>query len=565
MITVIIQASNIGVSFEKRNKSIIDGKQALSFLINRLTEEKDLDIVLCTSDRPEDDDLELVAHENQIKLFRGDYSDVLRRIADAVNECKCTDFVRVFANYPLIDICELKKLYVNHVRGGYDYSYNEHNEGVLLGTGCEVFSVNFLNTLCLLELDRNQRETISYYVRQNNRFNIYKRKCWDKRPGYKVNLDTEKDLEVINEIVNNIEIMDNLHIKEYFDSHFVLSRYNLESPPIEIEAEKIFLHPRKVEKFLKAEPDLSFPICVTVSLTNRNNVSCASKYENSIDDKKESQFELQFEVFKTTICELKAGGTLGIVFGEYGEPTIYEHFSEAVKCVYENELGVGMITDGIERVDLSVVDCFDWIRVNLDASTAEEYYKLKNVDLFETVISNIVFYAKHCKDVEIGYVVTGSNISQVESIVLRLREIGVSNVRFSINCDGNDLYPGLTDLSYLKFYMNKNFRIVLNDLKKESANGNAGLPCVISSIASSIAYDGNVYICESLGKTEWMVPIGNLYQQTYREIWFSEERLRQLAVISDSEFCNNNCPRCRISKFNLLIDRIKSSSLRCFI
>lgn len=565
MITVILQASNIGASFENRNNSLIGNQKELSFLINRLKEDNELNVVMCTSNEAADDDLEALATSNGICIFRGDYSDVLGRICNAINAIGCDNFVRVFANYPLVDILELKKLYEHHISGGYEYSYNEHKDGVLWGTGCEVFSSRLFMKLEQEDLDKAQRETISYYVRQSTDCRILRYSYFNNRPGYKVSLDTLKDLEVINEIVSNVSTIDNETIKKYFDAHQILARYNLEAPSKEVGVEKLFLHPNKIDNLLVENYDMSYPISVEMTLTNACNLNCVYCSDNELRTKQGRTSELTIETIKRLFEDLSKAGTSGVVLEGGGEPTLYSDFEKVVECAKEKGLALGLITNGTVRLEDGVLRNFEWIRVSLDASTASEYKELKGVDCFERVMSNIAHYSKFCDTVGVGYVVTNKNISQLESLVMRLRDLGVSYIQLRPVVDCDELYPRGVDLGYLKFYMNTKFGVIVDGMKENSSSGNGGLPCKTSSITSIISGDGSVYICGRLNIYDWLKPIGNINEQSFNDIWIGDERMKQLKMINDAEFCKNNCPQCRVSKFNQLINRLDNIKSKNFI
>ena len=185
--TIILQVSNIGVSYQNRNFSLINGQTVVSYLIGRLKRDLECKVIITTSDRLEDDIFERIAVREQVEIFRGNFEDVLERICGAVRHDGCENFIRVFANYPLIDLQHMKELYREHIEGNFDYSYNEHQQGVLWGIGCEIFSTDFIQRLDQEKLDLVQRETISFYVRQNAAtFKINKKCVCDKRPGYKL-------------------------------------------------------------------------------------------------------------------------------------------------------------------------------------------------------------------------------------------------------------------------------------------------------------------------------------------------------------------------------------------
>lgn len=567
MITVVLQISNVGVSYENRNFSQIKGRHVVSYLIGRLKNDTECNVIITTSDREEDNIFELIAAEEEVSIFRGDYRDVLSRIYGAIRQEGCKNFVRVLANYPLIDIEQMKILYEEHVEGQYDYSYNEHQHGVLWGTGCEVFSAKLISMLKNEQLDVGQRETISFYIRQNaNRFRILKQEVCTKRPGYKLYLETEKDLEVIQELVDNIDDINNQSILEYMDSHKILSKYNLDAPAKEVGIEKIFLHPSKMQHLLEWEKkDMSYPISVEMTLTNVCNLQCVYCSDNELRTRQGRNSELSLVVLKKLFDDLAAGGTKGVVLEGGGEPSLYTGFADVVTYAKEKGLALGLITNGTVRLEDNLLKEFEWIRVSLDASTAEEYLELKGVDCFEKVISNIAHYARHCQTVGIGYVVTNKNISQIEPLVMRLRELDASYIQLRPVVDNDDLYPAGVDLSFLKFYQNAHFGVIVDGMKENAGSGNNGLPCTANSITGIISGDGSVYLCGRLNIYDWLQPIGNINCQSFREIWLGEERLKQMQMVKSSDFCKQNCPQCRISKFNQLIERLKNTQSKSFI
>lgn len=567
MITTILQVSNISVSYNNRNFSQIQGQPVISFLIRRIKKSSDFDIVIATSDRQEDDIFEAIAKEERVKIFRGSFNNVLERLCGAVNLCAAKDFVRIYANYPLLDLKQLKQLYREHVNGSFDYSYNEHQQGVLWGTGCEIFNTRFINMLNELELQKSQRETISFYIRQNDKdFKILKKYIYDKRPGYKLYLETEKDLEVVREIVDNVIHIDNDNIVEYFSAHKILSKYNLEAPAKEVGIEKLFLHPQKIQSLLKNEKqDMLFPISVEMTLTNACNLQCIYCSDNELRNRQGKEQEIELENIKKLFDDLAQGGTKGVTLEGGGEPTLYRRFDEVVKYARGKGLALGLITNGTVRLNEELLKEFEWIRISLDASTAEEYFELKGVDCFERVITNIAHYAKYCNTVGVGYVVTNQNISEIESLVMRLREIGTSYIQLRPVVDCEELYPRDVDLSFLKFYQSHSFGVIVDGMKENAEMGNHGLPCITNSITSVISGDGSVYLCGRLNIYSWLKPIGNVNRQSFYDIWNGKERKKQMEMVKDALFCQQTCPQCRVSKFNELFARINSISTKHFI
>lgn len=565
--TIILQVTNIGVSYQNRNFSQINGQPVVTYLIDRLKSGSECKIIITTSDQAEDNVFEQIAVKEQVEIFRGNYKNVLERICGAVQQDGCRDFVRIFANYPLVDLEQMRDLYQEHTNGGFDYSYNEHQQGVLWGTGCEVFSTDFIQRLNKEKLNLMQRETISFYVRQNAAtFRVNKKCVCDKRPGYKLYLETEKDLEVIQELADNLREINDESISEYMAAHKVLSKYNLDAPAKEVGIEKLFLHPAKIQSLLKRQSyDMSYPISVEMTLTNACNLKCVYCSDNELRTRQGRTAELDLDVIKRLFDDLSANGTSGVVLEGGGEPSLYTKFGQVVSYAKEKGLALGLITNGTVRLQDELLKSFEWIRVSLDASTAEEYMELKGVDCFESVLSNIAHYAQYCQTVGIGYVVTNKNISQIESLVMRLREIGTAYVQLRPVVDSEELYPEGVDLSFLKFYQNSQFGVIVDGMKENAQPGNGGLSCVTNSITSIISGDGSVYLCGRLNIYDWLEPIGNINEQSFHDIWYGIERLKQLEMVHDGEFCRQNCPQCRVSKFNQLLERLENTKSKNFI
>lgn len=566
MIPVIIQISNENTSIDNRNLKRISGKNLCEYLIDRIHETCDAMIVISTSDSVKDDMYEEIAAKKKVKIVRAEYSGIVKRIKKAMDALNVDYAVRVFANYPLLDIDELETLYEEHVQGEYDYSYNEHIKGVLWGTGCEVFSRSLAEQLGDMNLNTAQQETLSFFIRQNaDSIRCHKAIRCKERAGYRLLLETEKDYEVISEIAENISRIDNAHICEYLSAHKVLAKYNYEAPPQEVGLEKIFLHPKKVEKLLDKEPDMSYPISVELTLTNLCNLDCCYCSDKDLRLRQGIRQSFDLDVLKRLFKDLADGGTVGVTFEGGGEPTLYPQFEEVVKEAKKAGLAVGLITNGTKKLSGEILKEFEWIRVSLDASNAKEYLELKGVDVFEKVMSNIAHYAKYCDTVGIGYVVTKNNLSQIESLVMRLREVKAAYIQMRPVVDCPELYPKDIDLSYLSLYQTREFGVMINGMVDNAERGNHKLPCMANGITSVISGDGAVYLCGRLNIYQWLTPIGNINEQTFREIWYGTERQKQCEMVMDPEFCAENCPQCRVSKFNQMINKMQKIKSKNFI
>lgn len=567
MTPIIIQVSNINESINERSRQLLNGEQQITFLIKRLLKEVGDNIIIATTNSKEDDVLEKIGRALNVRIYRGRFYDVLSRLLGAAHSIGADTFVRIYGNYPLVDLYQMKQLLKDHLDGGYEYSYNEHHNGVLWGTGCDIFQTEVLEKLDTELKDTYQKEMISFHLQQNTeKYKVYKKFVMPDRPTYKLNFETEKDLKVIREVISHVSNLENKEIISYLSTHEIVATYNLETPPKEVGIEKIFFHTDKVKDIL-ANGSISntYPISVELTLTNRCNLKCVYCSDQELRSRQGEKEYLDYQVLADLFCDLSAGGTKGVVFEGGGEPTLHPDFDKLVMCAVENHLAVGLITNGTIHLSEDILKKFEWIRVSLDASNAEEYLKLKKADYFEKVLSNIAHYTKYCETVGIGYVVTNENMSNIETLIMRLREIGVSYVQLRPVVDMPDLLPQERELNYLEFYRGARFNVIVDGMQENIDRGNDNLPCVANSITSIISGDGSVYLCGRLNIYDWVPPVGNIRKQTFSEIWNGEERKRQLNMVGDAFFCSKNCPQCRVSKFNQLFYRLSQTKSVHFI
>jgi len=185
--------------------------------------------------------------------------------------------------------------------------------------------------------------------------------------------------------------------------------------------------------------------------------------------------------------------------------------------------------------------------------------------LFEKVIDNISDYTSACPVVGVGYVVSNQNCSNLETLVKRLKILGVSYIQFRPVIDHPELLPEI-NLNYLTRYISgQNFNIIIDGMEENKESGNKGLPCRAHSLTTVISADGNVYLCGRLNKYNWFEPMGNINEHSFHSIWNGENRKKQAKQVLDPEFCKQFCPECRITKFNCFIANSEKIHTRSFI
>lgn len=540
---------------------------AIEYLLTRLKKADFLhEIIVATTVDPCDDIIVEAVSKTGYKIFRGDGSDVLGRIYFACREYAPDGIVKIMGNAPLIDIDEMKKLILRHHEGGFDYSYNENVDGVIYGMGCSVFSFDILEQLNRrADMSKEQREIGSLYIRQHpERFKTFKGVVDEAYPKFRVLIEQAKDVEMIKSIIKLVPDINNNSVGKFLTENPLLVDYQMGPGISETGIDKIFLFPDKTRQYLNGNIDSTYPVSVELSLTNKCNFDCDWCSDGDLRKRLGGEFEI--DELKRLFSDLFEGGTKGIVIEGGGEPMLHSQFDEIVKAVKNAGLAVGLITNGSVMLKDETINYFDWIRISLDAATPEQHSKWKKAKVFERIMGNIknIGDKKSKTILGIGYVVTRHNIDGLEDLLMRLRYYKVDYIQFRPVIDHSEL-SSEKDLIFLKKFESPSFRVDINAMYANQDTGNAGVSCLAHSLSAVITADGGVYMCGRLNIYDWVKPIGNVRVNSFREVWMGDERRRQSQMVADEGFCIKHCPECRMTKYNLVINKARRIKTKNFI
>ncbi len=333
---------------------------------------------------------------------------------------------------------------------------------------------------------------------------------------------------------------------------------------------KLLLHKEKVQSIMDVYSGIKRydnlpPISVELHLTDNCNLCCPWCTDRDLHGAG-AMFSLE------KVCELMRtfgqAGT-GVTLEGGGEPTIYPQFKEVVNYGYQNNVHLGLITNG--TVDISeVINRFKWVRISLDSSNKKEYIQEKGKDFFDRVIANLKKYqpirdTKKCF-LGIGYVLTKRNYHDIENIVQLLDSLGVDYIYMRPVEEAPNIVPDREELYDLRKKMLRltenrriKFKLVINDRLEYD---NAGLPCVAHSLTSIIHANGDVVCCEK--RRHDHINLGNIYDKTFLEIWESEEKKNATRKLLYPE-CQKGCSVCRITPFNKIFYNLDKMNTKEFI
>ncbi len=337
-----------------------------------------------------------------------------------------------------------------------------------------------------------------------------------------------------------------------------------------IDTHKLMYHPERVVEWL--EHGDCYPIYIEISpsgMCNHRCIFCALEYTEY-----KNPF-LDTNLLVRRLEEMSELGVKAVMFAGEGEPLLHSAITTIIAAARSAGLDVSVTTNGvlIPNKWYALLDNCTWIRLSIDAGTRETYSNIHMTPAsdFDRVIYNLTRLVE-VRALE-GYKCTigaqllllRKNVAEVFTLGDKLREIGIdylsikpysqhplssnkveaSSNKFAFKVQREAL-QGLETEKFKVIYREQAMKRVGTSRSYEQC---LGLPffCYISSL-------GEVYPCSTfLGKPEYIY--GNIYNNTFKEIWSSDKRRQVIELINkDMLGCRENC---RLDPINQYLRELK--------
>ena len=233
-IACIIQARTGSSRFPNKVIRKIKNKTVLEHIINFLKFSKLTDqIIIATTNLPEDDVIERIGIKNNVNVFRGSDIDVLSRYFFCAKTFGVDIIVRITADNPLIDPTLVDKI-INEIQTGeFDYVSNMITQTFPLGYLVEALTFSTLETLHNTITDSENREHVTPYLRKNNKKYSIKNITTLKgleRNTWRLTLDYKEDFQLLKIIFENIYLLNDYipyeSVVKFLDSNKSLLKIN---------------------------------------------------------------------------------------------------------------------------------------------------------------------------------------------------------------------------------------------------------------------------------------------------------------------------------------------------
>lgn len=342
-----------------------------------------------------------------------------------------------------------------------------------------------------------------------------------------------------------------------------------------IDSHKLIYHVPRVHEWLQGKT--IYPIYMEVSPAGACNHRCTYC---GLDFMKYQPRYLSTVLFKERLSELGKLGVKSIMYAGEGEPLLHRDMAEIINHTKESGIDVGLTTNGVffkKEIADRVLGVTEWLKVSINGATPDTYAKIHRCSPsdFDRVIENMSYAVKIRRDN--GYACTlgmqllllPENHHEAVALARLARGIGIDYLvikPYSQHPQSKTArYSSIkySDYEYLADELEKlgtdDFDVIfrIGTMKKWDQCQREYLRCLAFPFWSYIDAGGNVWGCSVyLGDERFLY--GNIYEQSFRQIWQGQKRLNSLRW-TDEEFDISNCRvNCRMDEINRYLCELKS-------
>lgn len=343
------------------------------------------------------------------------------------------------------------------------------------------------------------------------------------------------------------------------------------------DGHKLIYHPDRVQEFNSSGD--CFPLYVEMSPVGSCNHRCLFCAYDFIGYPNRA---LATDRTLKLLDELAETGLRSILFAGEGEPLLHPDLPRMIRHAKINGIDVGLFTNGhlltAEKAE-QILPYLTFVRFSFNGGTAESYARVHQVspDAFASVVQALRNTAALKKDqglataVGAQFVVIPENITSLAEAAAVLRDAGADYlaVKPFVQQHQDQGYrlerPLDTELleQYLttaEAYSDETFKVMV----RKSAFSEYGMRrythCFGTSFISVVNSAGDIATCLPYWDNSDFV-FGNIYQQSFREIWQGDRR-RRIKTMLEETFNLKACPpNCRPHAINEYLCEMKFPSV----
>ena len=342
----------------------------------------------------------------------------------------------------------------------------------------------------------------------------------------------------------------------------------------DIDSHKLMYHVRRVHDFLDGK--MIYPIYMEISPSGACNHRCTYC---GLDFMEYKARYLDTDILKERLSELGSLGLKSIMYAGEGEPFLHRNMAEIIEHTKKSKIDVAVTTNGVllsKKIADSVLAFTEWIKVSINGATPETYAKIHRGGAgdFDKVIENMSYAAKVKKNnnyactLGMQLVLLPENAHEVLQMAALAKDIGMDYLvikPYSQHPQSKTaLYSSVqySDYEYLENQLDKfntdSFNVIfrMRAMKKWDKGERNYRRCLALPFWSYIDAGGNVWGCSVyLGDERFLY--GNIYEQTFQDIWNGDKRMQSLREVSEKLDISQCRVNCRMDEINRYLWKLK--------
>lgn len=281
----------------------------------------------------------------------------------------------------------------------------------------------------------------------------------------------------------------------------------------------------------------------------------ASNFADSEGNKNPKRF-IPLQKAWEILDDAKEMGVEAIEFTGGGEPTVHPGWEAILEHAVRLGFQVGLVTNAVRLTNWELLDKLTWLRISLDAGTADTYKRIRESAQFDKVVRNI-YRAGTLKlpYIGVGFVITRENFHELVGATRIAKEAGVPYLRISamFSTKEEKYYAGILNKINEQralakgLYESDSFKIVdffdnrLDDLRQKAPTYSL---CGYQQFVLYIGADQKIYTCCTNAYTKHG-EIGDLMQTSFKKWLIEYDRLK---------FDARSCHHCQFNDKNKVIE-----------
>ncbi|MFA4953212.1 MAG: radical SAM protein [Candidatus Pacearchaeota archaeon] len=333
-------------------------------------------------------------------------------------------------------------------------------------------------------------------------------------------------------------------------------------PPLDYERQLVRDQKKRIEAILRGENPP--PYEVEIQPSSKCNLACEhcfgkcyKRLPNLLGKKEIKRIAEEIRDFQENGFKIEVAKFCGTT----GEPLLNSTIAEGIDLFREMRKKIIVFTNGLwldQKVDgrnETYSDCIlkaDKLNLSLDAGSEETFFRIKKVHGFDRIIKSLEQLVKRREVIEsklkiiISYVIGEENYHEVVPTTRLIKDIGADEIVFRVDFTNPENITRLSreiigNLRAAREYRSPNFKIISPYSESEISDEESGIftaggkRCFNRYFWASIGPDCNLYACGH--RTHGGVrSYGNLLEKSFRELWNSEKRLKDVKDLPD-EHC----------------------------